>query len=434
MDKSSPILIVGGGTWGSSTALHLARRGYSNITVLDPYNVPSPIAAGNDINKIVEQTSGKFAGGDDEAYVSHKLSAAATQGWLHDDVFMPYYHDTGYVLAASSPEALRYLNERELADDQSNYLPLKSPEEFQKTMPQGVLQGSFPKWEGWFKQSGAGWAHARKALGSAACEAERLGVHFVTGSPKGSVTKLLYKSGDIIGAETADGKEHIAHRTILCAGANAEQLFDFKDQLRPTAWTLAHIKMAKEEVQAYKDLPVLFNIEKGFFMEPDEDRHELKICDEHPGYCNWVTGSDGRRRSIPFAKHQIPKDSETRIRAFLEDCMPQLAKRPFVFARICWCADTPDRMFLIDYHPDHPSLLLACGGSGHGYAYIPAIGGFIADRMEGTLEERLAKAFRWRPETAVNRDWQDTQGRFGGPNEVMDFQKVKEWTRIEPRP
>jgi hypothetical protein len=51
----SSILIVGGGTWGCSTALHLARRGYKNITVLDAYDIPSPISAGNDINKIVEQ-------------------------------------------------------------------------------------------------------------------------------------------------------------------------------------------------------------------------------------------------------------------------------------------------------------------------------------------------------------------------------------------
>jgi len=49
------VLIIGAGTWGASTALHLARRGYgSKVTVLDPYEVPSPISAGNDINKIVD--------------------------------------------------------------------------------------------------------------------------------------------------------------------------------------------------------------------------------------------------------------------------------------------------------------------------------------------------------------------------------------------
>lgn len=55
LHKESRILIVGGGTWGCSTALHLARRGYTNVTVLDGHDIPSPIAAGNDINKIAEQ-------------------------------------------------------------------------------------------------------------------------------------------------------------------------------------------------------------------------------------------------------------------------------------------------------------------------------------------------------------------------------------------
>lgn len=50
---SYSILIVGGaGTFGSSTALHLSRRGYTNIHILDPYALPSQQSAGNDLNKV----------------------------------------------------------------------------------------------------------------------------------------------------------------------------------------------------------------------------------------------------------------------------------------------------------------------------------------------------------------------------------------------
>lgn len=49
------ILIVGAGTWGCSIAIELARNGYSNVTVLDGEEVPSSIAAGNDLNKIMEE-------------------------------------------------------------------------------------------------------------------------------------------------------------------------------------------------------------------------------------------------------------------------------------------------------------------------------------------------------------------------------------------
>ena len=51
--KDAVIIVVGGaGTMGSSTALHLARRGYTNIRVLDIFQPPSANSAGNDMNKV----------------------------------------------------------------------------------------------------------------------------------------------------------------------------------------------------------------------------------------------------------------------------------------------------------------------------------------------------------------------------------------------
>jgi sarcosine oxidase / L-pipecolate oxidase len=431
---SARILIIGGGTWGCSTALHLARRGYTSITVLDPYPVPSPISAGNDVNKILEL--GSFAGDDaDERYVSEKLLNAAIDGWLNDPVFKPYFHETGFIVAATSDAALAHLNSRDGPTEAGGWTRLDNSEDFRRTMPEGVLTGDFPGWRGWWKQRGAGWVHARKSMESAAAEAVRLGVEFVTGEEAGRVERLLYEASDVRGAVTADGAEHRADRTILCAGANAGLLFDMKDQLRPTAWTLAHIRMTPEELELYRNLPVLFNIERGFFMEPDEDKGELKICDEHPGYCSWAgdpQGGGNFRSGEPFRRDQIPIESEARCRAFLREVMPHLADRPFSFARICWCADTPNRSFLITRHPDYPSLVLGVGGSGHGFCHIPAIGGFIADAMEDRLDEKMKWSFRWRPETAAGREWTDLQGRFGpqGADRVMGFDEVAEWTTI----
>ena len=438
MDKASSILIIGAGTWGCSTALHLVRRGYTNVTVLDTYPVPSPISAGNDINKILDlnRESGST---DDECHVSRLLYDAVMKGWFQDEVFSQYFHDTGMIIAASSPEGIQHVKAEEGCEG-PEWTPLTSKEDFQACMPKGVLTGEFPGWQGWWKKAGtgAGWVHARKAMESAAREAKRLGVAFVSGEETCKVIELVIEDGDVRGVRTKDGRVRTAHRTILCAGAEAAGLLNFHDQLLPKAWTLAHIRMTAEEVKSFKDLPVLFNCERGFFMEPDEDLQELKICDEHPGYCNWIKGDtepcrDDGRCDVPFAEHQVPVEAEERVRLFLRETMPQLAERPFSFARICWCADTPDRNFLISRHPEYKSLVLGVGGSGHGYVYIPAIGSFIIDEMEGKLDDKMARAFRWRPETAVNRDWKALQGRYGpkGSNKVMDFQNVDGWTHLQ---
>lgn len=308
-------------------------------------------------------------------------------------------------------------------------------------MPAGVLTGDFPGWTGYHKPDGAGWVHARKALVAASAEAQRLGVRFVEGTPRGEVVRLVVRDGDVLGAETADGQRHLADRTVLAAGAAAPQLLDFENQLRPTAWTLGHIQMTEEEARVYRNLPVLFNIEKGFFMEPDEDEHQLKICDEHPGYCNWVTqeqpgsgtSSHPQPQSVPMAKHEVPAATERRIRDFLRDTMPHLADRPLVHARLCWCVDTPNRSFLITYHPGHPSLVVASGDSGHGFMHIPSIGGFIADCMEGKLGSKFATSWRWRPETAKEFWGHQTLGRWGGAgHKMLDLKETETegWTSI----
>jgi sarcosine oxidase / L-pipecolate oxidase len=133
-------------------------------------------------------------------------------------------------------------------------------------------------------------------------------VDFVAGSPEGNVVKLIYSIVDVLGVVIENGIEHRTDRTIIVASVNAPQIFDFKNQLRPTAWIVALIPMTGEEAKLYKNLPVLFNIEKGFFIEPDEDKQEVKLCEEHPGYCNWrqafTVGS--YLQSVPVAKHEIP--------------------------------------------------------------------------------------------------------------------------------
>ncbi len=88
---------------GSSTALHLLRKGYnpSNITVLDTYPIPSSQSAGNDLNKIM--------GVRLRNKVDLQLSLEARDMWRHDALFKPWFHNTGRLDCAGQPESLRDL-------------------------------------------------------------------------------------------------------------------------------------------------------------------------------------------------------------------------------------------------------------------------------------------------------------------------------------
>lgn len=52
MDHERKMLIVGAGCFGISTAYHLLKRGYKDVTVIDRSNVlPAPDAASTDLSK-----------------------------------------------------------------------------------------------------------------------------------------------------------------------------------------------------------------------------------------------------------------------------------------------------------------------------------------------------------------------------------------------
>jgi sarcosine oxidase len=69
-----------------------------------------------------------------------------------------------------------------------------------------------------------------------------------------------------------------------------------------------------------------------------------------------------------------------RAAAFVARRMPALAQGELAGGRACLYANTPDHHFVIDYVS--PRVLVAGGGSGHGFKFGGSIGPVIADALE----------------------------------------------------
>ncbi|EKG17320.1 FAD dependent oxidoreductase [Macrophomina phaseolina MS6] len=146
--------------------------------------------------------------------------------------------------------------------------------------------------------------------------------------------------------------------------------------------------------------------EGGLYGFARDERGYLKIGYRGTKYTNPTTQRDGRERSAPITRWsegekltQIPRHAMKVIRGFVDDFLPELADEGIEVAttRMCWYTDSFDNHLVIDHVPGRKGLMVATGGSGHAFKYLPVIGNWVVDIIEGIgMERPQVKAWKWR--------------------------------------
>ncbi|MDQ7843805.1 MAG: N-methyl-L-tryptophan oxidase [Armatimonadota bacterium] len=105
----------------------------------------------------------------------------------------------------------------------------------------------------------------------------------------------------------------------------------------------------------------------------------VKVAHHHSGEI--CTPEDIRR--------DVSADEVSRMREILAHTLPGLAGE-LRQAVTCMYTNTPDGHFIIDRHPRHPQVILACGFSGHGFKFAPVVGEILADlAVDGRTRHRI---------------------------------------------
>lgn len=257
--KDKSVLIIGGGTFGSSTAYHLSQRGYKSIKVLDRWPIPSVEAAGNDINKVIRA--------DYSEPLYSRLAGEALKVWQDQSgILKGLFYQTGWLIGTGDltlPFCEASLkNAEKLGHEKGQWL---SANEVKSRWP--VLTGNFPDWQILWNGN-AGWANARGGLTVMATEAVKAGAKYISGDA-GYVKNLLFDAdGACLGAKCADGSAHFADIVVLAAGASAAELLDMKGLLVAKGHTVGHIQLSSEEAEKYKDMPLIDHLKHGWFTSP----------------------------------------------------------------------------------------------------------------------------------------------------------------------
>ncbi|KAJ5702404.1 FAD dependent oxidoreductase [Penicillium malachiteum] len=362
MNKDTRILIVGGGCFGTSTAYHLSQRRYTSIRVLDRYPPPSCEAAATDISKIIRS--------DYNEPLYARLGLESIEAWRSWPMFRGLYHVPGWILSAAnlsvpfvegSIETCRKLGVQGLER--------LTREQIRSRFP--VVKGLLDGWNVNIWNPAAGWAAAGPGLERLGIVAQQQGVEYISGD-KGYVRKLVLDSSqECKGVICADGTCHDADLVIIATGAWTPSLIDLQGQLTAKGHGVAHIQLTPAETKHYATMPIVDNLELGYFFPPQED----VSCKVH----RWASA-------------QI----EATMRRNLRRVFPELADRPFCYTRLCWDADTADRHFLVTPHPANKQLFLATGGSAHGFKFLPVVGKYVVDLLEGKLDAETAGKWQWR--------------------------------------
>lgn len=295
-----------------------------------------------------------------------------------------------------------------------------------------------------------GLAVADKACRYALHKAKSLGVKFILGPQSGSLKDITYSGTKVTGLETADGKHHPASMVILACGGWTPSLLPSMDGLcETTAGSVIILKIPeghplRERFHHSRFPSYMYKFrdgaEGGIYGFPVDENGYLKIGYRGIKYTNPQFQADGKERSVPVTRWtphekltQIPEQAYKVFRGFLDTYMPELgaAGIDIWMSRVCWYTDSYDNHFVVDRVPGREGLMVATGGSGHGFKFLPNLGRWVVDVMEGKgLEKELVRAWAWRErregESVINELMQGREGeRALGNVKLVTAEKPK---------
>ncbi len=358
------VIVVGGGVFGAAGAFELARRG-ERVTLVEAGAIPNALAESTDVSKAV-----RLDYGADEFYVAEMESAIETWRAWNDAFDEIVFHETGTMFVTRSEMVAGFEHDSFVTLTKRGH-PLERLDA-RAIAAQSSLRGFV---DGYFNPIG-GWAESSHVVEKLVSSARDLGaiVH-----ENARVVRVAVENQRATSVVLDDGSEITGDAIVLaCGGWIADLVPELASSFRTLAQPVFHI--ASRDAQ----LPV-FGADiahTGWYGFPAHRDGFVKIANH----------GAGRAMQPASTARDIAPDEISRMKDFLRESLPLLADAEILRARVCVYCDTVDEHFWIAPHPEIANLVVATGGSGHGFKFAPRIGTWIARALEGDVIER----FRWR--------------------------------------
>ena len=383
----SRVVVAGAGIFGVTSALELRHRGH-HVVLCDPGPVPHPLAESTDISKVIRMDYGA-----DEAYTALMERAlpgfrAWNQAWGET-----LFHETGVTFLARGPMTPGSF-------EHESHRVLSARGHALERLDERAIHARFPAWnegrerfvDGYFNPVG-GFAESARVVARLVRDAERASVSLRVGA---NVTSVVQRDGVVTGAALDDGDILAADVVVVAAGGWSTRILpELAASFVTVGLPVFHLR--PRDASRYR--PEIFPVfgadisRTGWYGFPANDQGLVKIAHHGPG--RPMASGDVERRVVSEGERR-------ELFAFLEGAFPDLARAELVATRICVYSDSLDEHPWIARDPARPGLVVATGGSGHGFKFAPVIGELVADALAGVPRPELVK-FRWRPELRVSQ-------------------------------
>jgi sarcosine oxidase len=351
------IIVIGVGAMGSAACYHLASRDL-RVLGLDQFDIPNTMGSSHGLSRMIRS-----------AYYEHPdyvpLLRRSFQLWhaLERDSGEKLLHLTGGLYLGTADDPL--ISGSMAAAQQFNLThQLLSRDQLIRDYPQFQLRDDFV---GLLEQK-AGLLLPEKCVAAHTNLARQHGAKI---NANEQVTDWTSDSAGV--TVTTPWATYRARHLVITAGPWTQKLVrDLGIELRVTRQVLGWVHPKDPSAFEFGALPVWAighpdgSLHYGFPILPDGEG--FKLAWHKPGQ---PTDPDHVNRA------PLPGDEEE-IRLALRQFIPA-ADGPLSSMRICLYTNSPDHHFIIDRHPAHANVTLACGFSGHGFKFASVVGEILAD-------------------------------------------------------
>jgi monomeric sarcosine oxidase len=366
------VAVVGAGVFGSWTAWHLCKAG-RRVVLVDAYGPASSRGSSGGETRVT-----RMGYGDKEIY--SRWSWASLREWKALQARTggaPLFHQTGVLFMAHEQDPLNLASVATLGR-------LRIPCE---KLDRAALEKRWPQidfetvtWAFFEPESGA--LMARRSVQAVAAEVSKSGGTFrlaKAGPPaaRGRVSDLAL----------SDGSRLRAGSYVFALGPWLGKVFPdlLGSRIFPTRQEVLYFgPPAGDRRFAAPEFPTWIDHGGEIYGIPDIETKGFKIAPDRHGPT--FDPDSGERR--------VSAETVASVRAFLARRFPALKDAPLVAGEVCQYENSSNGDFLIDRHPDHDNVWLVGGGSGHGFKHGPALGEYVAARVQdgGAVETRFSLA------------------------------------------